>query len=310
MNHGSVHPLLPLQQHPSFAAALALIGRAPAVEAGTLILRRRLLGLPVTMAARFDPDRLPDLQQAFARRAAPLVLSPDGPCPGLARMGAVPLVSPATVAEIDLTRPEAERRAAQHQKWRNRLVAAERAGLKVSERPMPMDAGHWLFAADRQMSRRRGYRSWPPALTLAFIAANTGKARLYTAHAGKSEIAAMLVLRHGPVATYHMGHTTPEGRALSAHTLLLWKVSRSMARAGCRRLDLGLINGEDAPGLAGFKLGSGATARPLGGTWAWWPPLGRGLAPLARLDRRLMAPGPGPSPAPRSPDWIAAAGRP
>ena len=84
------------------------------------------------------------------------------------------------------------------------------------------------------------------------------------------------------------GHTTAAGRAVSAHTLLLWQAADWLASKGHDRLDLGLINTEDAPGLARFKLGAGACARPLGGTWIWWPPLGRTLRPLAALDRRLM----------------------
>jgi hypothetical protein len=67
-----------------------------------------------------------------------------------------------------------------------------------------------------------------------------------------------------------------------------------LARRGITRLDLGTLDTEAAPGLARFKLGSGAAARALGGTWLWWPPLARG----ARLVRSL-APNPMDSPAPR-----------
>jgi hypothetical protein len=36
-------------------------------------------------------------------------------------------------------------------------------------------------------------------------------------------------------------------------------------------LDLGTLDTQNAPGLARFKLGSGATAQLLGGTWARLP---------------------------------------
>jgi len=118
--------------------------------------------------------------------------------------------------------------------------------------------------------------------------ANPGQAKLFTAFDGRDPVAQMLFLRHGGGATYHIGHTTGRGRALSAHNLLLWNAMCWLAAKGHRRLDLGLISTDKAAGLARFKLATGATARALGGTWLWWPPLGRALRPLAALDRRAM----------------------
>ncbi|MEX0366202.1 MAG: GNAT family N-acetyltransferase [Ruegeria sp.] len=281
----------PLQQSPEFAAALRAIGRPPLpLPDGTLALRRRICGLPVTMLARSRPcpNALPDLLKEAGLQNTLLVLSPDDPTRDLAHLGAVPVMSPATLAELDLT---GDLRANLRGKWRNRLVHAEKQNLRVTRQNMPLDPAHWLFKEATAQQRQRGYRSWPTDLTLAYARENPGQAKLFTAFAGKTPVAAMLFLCHGRAATYHIGHTTARGRHHSAHTLLMWEAMRWLARKGHHRLDLGLISTEDAPGLARFKLGTGAQARPLGGTWLWWPRLGKTLRPLAALDARLMQSG-------------------
>ncbi|MEO9780296.1 MAG: GNAT family N-acetyltransferase [Sedimentitalea sp.] len=290
-----------LQQHLNFVAALRACGQAPLVlpmPYTTVILRRRLGGrLPVTMLSRPDPRLLPPEPDALRDwllgadlGRAPILLSPDSPCADLLEtLGAVPLVTPTSVAEIDLTISEDQRRARLHQKWRNRLTRAETQNrLRVTECTRAPAPGHWLFAADRALQRRRGYRSWPEALTLAYGRENPNQTVLFTAYDGRDPVAAMLFLRHGDAVTYHIGHSTPAGRSLSAYTLLLWHAACWCAAHGHRRLDLGLIDTQHAAGLARFKLGAGAVTRPLGGTWLWWPPLGKTLRCLAALDRRSM----------------------
>lgn len=291
------NPPTPLQQHPGFAAALRACGQSPLTLPGVdpiLVMRRKLWpGIPVAMVsrARLNPDTLcaqlreADLQQNL------LVLSPDQPTPLLASLGAIALISPAAIAEIDLRIPTDTRRAALKQKWRNRLSQAESIkSLRIQHKSMPLDATHWLFKADTCLQRQRGFRNWPTALTLAYARENPGQARLFTAYEGCDPVAAMLFLRHGTGATYHIGHSFERGRQLAAHSLLLWHACIWLAANGHSHLDLGTLNTEDNPGLARFKLGAGATPRLLGGTWIWWPPMGRLFRPLARLDRRMMRP--------------------
>jgi hypothetical protein len=50
--------------------------------------------------------------------------------------------------------------------------------------------------------------------------------------------------------------------------ILLWQAAVWLAGQGTRTLDLGAVDTVSAAGVARFKLGTGATARPLGGTWA------------------------------------------
>ncbi len=282
-------PVRPLQQSDEYAEAL----RQNAVQTvrlsdGTLVLRRKLRGVPVAMLprAQVSRDSLPaQIREARLQRTV-LVVSPDAPAPWLAELGAVAAMTPSFVAELDLT---GDLRAQMHQKWRNRLVFAERQGLRITRQNLPGKPDNWILQQDANQQAARGYKTWSDALTLAYAKANRGSAKLFTAFEGSDQVAAMLFLRHGDCATYHVGHATARGRELSAHNLILFEAMSWLASQGVQKLELGQIDTEQTPGLARFKLGAGATARPLGGTWIWWPPLGRTLAPLKLLDRRQMA---------------------
>ncbi|MFW8592770.1 GNAT family N-acetyltransferase [Cribrihabitans neustonicus] len=284
-----------LQQTPEFIRALRACGQQPLVLGqldGTVVLRRRLsggIGAAMVARARIErPAHLLDMLQEEGLRRTPVILSPEAPAPELARLGAVPLMSPAHAAVLALDPDPERRRAALHQKWRNRLKRGESQGLRLTRQNLPLDPRHWLFAADSARQAARGYRSWPIALTLAYARENKGQAKLFQAHDGGKAVAAVLILTHGSGATYHLAQATGQGKALCAPNLLLWEAMSWLAARGCRQLDLGVINTEDAPGLARFKLGTGARAQRLGGTWAYWPPLRRLLRPLAWLDRGLM----------------------
>ena len=283
-------PPTALQQSTEFAGALELLGQAPRrLPDGTLALHRRWRGLPVTLLSRaqvHDPETL-WRHLSSARTRGPVIVSPDHPV-DLAAAGAAPLVSPATIARLDLAGSDDLLMAGLHQKWRNRLRHAQGQDLRVTRQNMPDDPRHWLLHAETAQQRRRGYRNWPPALTIAWARANRSGAKLFTAFAGKEVVAGLLVLRHGTGGTYHIGHTTARGRQMSAQTLLLWSAMTWLRRTGAETLDLGIINTEDAPGLARFKLGTGAVPHRLGGTWAWWPPVTPLLGRVARLDKRLM----------------------
>lgn len=285
-----------LAQSVEFRRALVATGQAPSLLPefqNTLVTTRRLTStLQLAMVNRApiaQPSRLVQALRANGLGRTPVILSPEHPCPDLADIGALPLVSPSFVALLDLKTSSKARWAALHQKWRNRLKHAQTGPLRVNRQNMPLDPNHWLFAADQAHQNLRGYRSWPLQLTLAYAQENKGKAKLFQAFDGADPVAAILILRHGQGATYHIAHATPTGKALSAHNLLIWEAMTWLAAKGCTQLDLGLINTEEAPGLARFKLGTGAHLSPLGGTWLLWPPLGRVLAPLARWDQKLMS---------------------
>lgn len=216
----------------------------------------------------------------------PLVLNADGlKAETLRAAGFWPLMTPATLGLLPLG-PEAEMRAAMAQKWRNRLNRADREQLEIRVAHLAPD--HWILAAEAAQARARRYRALPVGFATSFAAVNPGHALVYEAHEARARgapVAAALMLRHGRMATWQMGVTTPAGRGHHAMNLILWRAMQDLAARGHDTLDLGILNAQDAPGITHFKLGTGARAHRLGGTWLH---LGA-LAPMARrLPRRLM----------------------
>ena len=243
-------------------------------------LRRFPLIGPVGMISRGPIWRsMPDVQalaHSLSGLGKPVLLNAEDAAPqDLCRAGFLNLMSETTIARLHLG---PDLRAQMHQKWRNRLRKAETLPLRVKSVAFPPDPGHWLLQAEIKQRQIRKYRGWPPAFAVAFTKANRGQAKLFVAMSKRQPVAGMLFLKHGRMATYHLGHSTPMGRAMNAHTLLLAHAAEFLARTGIEVLDLGAIDTERAPGLARFKLGTGAQAHKLGGTWLYT----RKLAPIAR----------------------------
>lgn len=281
----------PLLQSPEYARTLdalglplrrGSLGPGSAPEASWLIQSRRLplLGT-VELLSRGPVRRAPLPPEDWwpacrSPRGTPLLLNATGDAPdSLLAAGFWPLVTPATIAMLTLAPPETMRQA-MHQKWRNRLNRGLDAGLGIAR--MPLTTDHWLLEAEAAQARARRYRGLPPPLIAAFAQANPGSALIWEARRNKAPVAAIAVLRHGPMATWQIGVTTPEGRRRNAMNALLWAAMCWLAGHGHDRLDLGMLNSDDAPGLTRFKLGTGARAERLGGTWLHHP----ALAPLAR----------------------------
>ena len=202
----------------------------------------------------------------LAGRFAIAIPDRAGDAPRFRAHGFRAILTPQHVAELDLRPPADRRLATQHGKWRNRLRHAERAGLQVDHRPFDAAKDLQLLDLDAAQQRHKGYRALPRAFTLAWAAANPEDTRLFLARSCGGMISFMLMLLHAPTASYHIGWTGSAGRAASAHHLLLWSAAAWLADHGYGRLDLGPIDTESAPGLARFKIGSGALVRPLGPT--------------------------------------------
>lgn len=280
----------PLQQSDAFEGALRATGRSVhRLNDATLVLQRKFGPLKLHMLSRPSAQTAHEMH-AIAKNVTPrgpVILSPSLPM-RLDTIGALPLVSPQTVAHLDLRQNLNGLRANLHQKWRNRLKHGERQGLRLTRQNMPIDPDHWLLQADAQMQRDHRYRSWPKDLTLGFAHQNRSHAKLFTAFWGPAPVAGMLFLRHANTLTYHIGHTHSSGRTTSAHTVLMWQAICWAKRQGIDHIDLGMIDTEASPGLARFKLGTGAQVQTLGGTWLWWPGMTWPFQPLARIDTKLM----------------------
>ncbi len=267
-----------LQQHPRYGAAMRAIGAdvawlvlgdTAAPEGTAQILRRPLGPLRLGWLPR-GPVLAQGVDAAAALAALPLpgpsLIQPESP--GAARhfTGHRAVLTRAHVAELDLSRRPTALFAGLHGKWRNRLRAARSGPLRTAHRPFDPDRDADLLALDAAQQRLRGYRALPPGFTLAFAAMAPDATRLFTAHDRAGLLAYLLMLRHGATATYHIGWAAPAARRAHAHTLLMWQAIEYLAAMGHTRLDLGPIDTEAAPGLARFKLGTGALSRPLGPT--------------------------------------------
>jgi len=286
-----IAPVLPLQQSPHYARTLRALGlpvrcgNAPGLRWVAQSRRLPLLG-ELSLISRgpvFSSPMPPDwLALCRGGHRGPLLLNADGLPPDRLRAeGFWPLLTPATLALLPLS-TEPEMRAAMHGKWRNRLNRSAAHRLQIRRRPLTPD--HWLLHAEEKQSRRKRYRTLPPALIAAFAHANPGAALIWEARHDGQAVAAIAILRHGPTATWQIGVSHPEGRRLCAMNALLWAAMRWLASQGHTSLDLGILTSDVAPGLARFKLGTGAWPHRLGGTWLYHP----GLAPLARhLPDRL-----------------------
>ena len=176
------------------------------------------------------------------------------------------VMTPYSTALVDLTAPEEDLRAAMHQKWRNRLVVAEGAGLRIGRADRHSRLYQWLLEAEARQQKAKRYAALPVAMVPAWQQGG-GDLRVLTASKDGEFVAAMLFLVHGQRATYHLGWSSAEGRSLSAHNLLLWQGMLKLKAKGIGCLDLGGLNTEDIPGIARFKLGSGARVKTLCGTW-------------------------------------------
>lgn len=186
-----------------------------------------------------------------------------------------PLLTPQYVAELDLALPPDTRLRMQHGKWRNRLRHAQKSCLRVINRPIDMARDQPLLAQEASQRRAKRYSALPPAFTHAWVTRNKQAARLFLAKDRSDTLAWILILLHAPTATYHIGFTGAEGRACSAHNLLLWQAANWLSDRGYTRLDLGNVDTENTPGLARFKIASGATVRALGPTLLRLPGLRR-----------------------------------
>lgn len=231
------------------------IGFALAVDRGPFRLISR--GPVWTEAAGASVRRT--ALRGMARRFGVTLATPEA---ALVGVGLIPLVTPVHHAVWDLCPdPPGNLRTRMAGKWRNGLALAERAGLA----PRATDCavlGPLLRAEGLQRSMRR-YRALPAAFTLAL----PGSAlRLWEWRKDGQLQAAMAFVRHGRSASYHLGWASPVARLAGVHRLMLVRAAEALQTEGVCWLDLGSVNTDAAPGLARFKLGSGAALRPLGAT--------------------------------------------
>lgn len=277
----------PVQQHPIYAAALARLGvdhRALAwhdgLTGGAILVQRRTFGpLRVELASRayLTAPVARALIRDLGKGLRGLALTPEAP---VAVAGAVPVTTPAHVAEWDLTSRTAHREKAMTGAWRTALKKAARSRVNVHKSVPDRAALHDLFARDRAQQKSKGFRALPPHLVLAIHDIAPDALQLYRARFKGQTLAEALIICHQPTATYHIGWSSQDGREAQAMNLILWQATQNLADAGFERFDLGLVATDRSPGLSRFKLGTGAQVRALGAT-QFYGPLTRAISRFA-----------------------------
>lgn len=226
-------------------------GRALAIERGRL----RLVSRGPVFGRDLSPDDQRRAMQQLAHWPGVTIATPEVPVTGF---GLIPLVTPMHHA---IWRLGPDLRAGLAGKWRNRLMAALRAGVDVTMgTPATLEK---LIGEEAVQRRRRGYRCLPPGFTRALPAEAL---RLWEWRHDGEIGAAMAFVRHGGSATYHLGWASEAARRQGVHAVMLMAAAVALQAEGVQWLDLGSVDTDRAPGLARFKLGTGAALHRLGAT--------------------------------------------
>ena len=274
------HPL-PLWQTEEWARTLRTLGRdawiEPLFDVGQVLVISRSFGpLGTLRFASRGPQWSSDTTQEdridALREARLHVINPDQIDPTVLRSaGYLPLFKPKQVARLSVAADFDAQLSQARPKWRNAVRQGLKKKLWVSHDPFDIQQHGWIFQEDRKQQKKKGFRSPSPILTRCYAQANPGQVLVSQMWQGSAVIAAMVFLRHGRSATYHIGWTSDAGRVARAHHVILMKASQELGKTGTTEIDLGLYDTKDAPGLAMFKRGSGADVHSLGGTWIRHP---------------------------------------
>ena len=232
---------------------------------------------PLWFGAPSDSEKATALRhmmrsRPWGRRSSALMFQPEATDAGEAWLGAARLrrvMTGHSTALLDLTQEPEQLRRGLRQKWRNRLAAAERTdGLKALKNGVKPAQYLWLLEEEARQQKGKGYRGLPPAFTPAYAEkGGKGAMTIFRADLDRRRVAAMLFLRHGDVATYHIGWSNEAGRKVGAHNLVLWRAIVGLQAAGVRMLDLGGVNTATGAGVARFKLGAGGRIATLPGAY-------------------------------------------
>ncbi len=260
---GRLAPLAPLQQSYAYGQVMAGFGltvrRAVVRDQGQVVALAQILHRSGMRLMSRGPVWLAPCDKAavlrrLARFAGVFLANLDAPLQGF---GLVPLITPRFHATLDLTQDTAALRAKMDGKWRNRLVKSE--GLVI--RRLTPRAADELALREGEQQIKRGYRALPQA----FLKGWAGEMSGWHWRKGGQIAAGMVFLRHGRSATYHIGYSNDAGRAAFAHGPMLWQSMINLRAEGVEQIDLGDISDRN-PGLARFKLGTGAQLTALGHT--------------------------------------------
>jgi hypothetical protein len=166
---------------------------------------------------------------------------------------------------LDLGMSEEALRAGLARDWRQRLRGAEKSAL-VIDADWQADNLPWLMKQEHDQALGKGFRPMTGALAVrlrnALVKAGGAEsgALMVTAMDKRSPVASGLFFRHGAAATSQISWANEAGRKSGAMRFVLWRAILALKERGVRRLDLGGVNPDSAPGVTEFKLGTGGQA--------------------------------------------------
>ncbi len=259
---GEPDSFLPLQQSAPYRVAVEGCGArvrlldlgcgtAQVVERGRLRLMSRGPVWNGTVTAAEQRHAL----RRLARWPGLTVVTPEV---GHSGPGLIPLVTPMHHAILPLG---PDLRAGMARNWRGHLAQAERASLEVC--PGGLAILDELILAEATQRAERRYRALPGRFSRCLPKSSL---RLWEWRPAGGLKAAMAFVVHGRSATYHLAWASGPARAAGVHGLMLTRAAEALWAEGVRWLDLGSVDSERAPGLARFKLGTGARLARLGAT--------------------------------------------
>lgn len=240
----------PLPQSAVYAAAVAACGARVRWLDGVLVVERARVRL-ISRSVGLDRAGLRQL----ARWPGVTLATPEAEVAGF---GLIPLVTPMHHAVWALG-PDLW--AGMARNWRGHLRQAERSGLTMRRGgTQTLDS---LLRAEAAQRAERRYLALPEGFSRALP---HDALRLWEWRQGGVMQAAMCFVVHGGTASYHLSWGSDVARAAGVHGLMLVRAAEALRAEGVRWLDLGSVDSERAPGLARFKLGTGADLKRLGAT--------------------------------------------
>lgn len=167
-------------------------------------------------------------------------------------------------ARVDLRLDEEQLRKNLASTWRNRLRAAERAGLVLRVSQSPEDV-EWIIDRHVENMREKGFSGPTPALLRALYRAAPDDFLIFQARLAEEAVGGMMIYRFSHTAEYYVGWFGREGRKANVGNFMYWQIALEMQRRGCRWFDLGGYGSSDRYGR--FKLGMRGVEYELLNEW-------------------------------------------
>lgn len=141
-------------------------------------------------------------------------------------------------ARIDLRLDEEQLRKNLAPTWRNRLRAAERAGLALTVSQSPEDL-EWLIDRHVENMAEKGFLGPAPTLLKALYRAAPDDVFIFQARLAEEVVGGMMIYRFGHTAEYYVGWFGREGRKANVGNFMYWQIVLDLQRRGCRFFDVG-----------------------------------------------------------------------